>query len=146
MQNAKSAYAVLLEQKKEEVRVIIQQCMGDIHTIAASSAARPESNKADTRFDEYKQEVTDATSLTNLDAMIRRIQVFSDGVLTRIHSILNSGGGGHAGVTKKMVSLRRVDVVSPRRLTSRDEIDKYVDDIREKLYKALGDNDGVQIN
>ena len=141
MQDIKAAYGILLEQKKEEVRGIIMQCMGDIHTIAGEHGeARNESNQADTRFDEYKKEAAASESLTNLDAMIRRIQVFAESVLKRIHSILN------AGSAKKIVNLRRVDVVSPRRLNTRDDIDKYVNAIRENLYEALGDNDGVQIN
>jgi hypothetical protein len=145
MQGVKAAYGVLLEQKKEEVRGIIQQCMGDIHTIAGDTHAREESNKADKRFDEYKKEVAESESLTSLDAMIRRIQVFAQGVLDRVHAILNSASSG-GGTAKKIVSLRRVDVVSPKRLTSRDEIDKYVDGIRQNLYDALGENDGIQIN
>lgn len=146
MQGVKTAYGVLLEQKKEEVYGIIVQCMGDIHTIAGDHReARAESNKADTRFDEYKKEAAESESLTNLDAMIRRIQVFAEGVLSRIHSILNSGNSND-GRAKKVVNLRRVDVVSPKRLTSREEIDNYVDEIRESLYAALGENDGIQIN
>jgi hypothetical protein len=147
MQGVKSAYGVLLEQKKGEVNGIIQQYTGEIHTIVGShGAARRESDKADTRFDEYKQEAAESGSLTNLDAMIRRVQVFSEGVLSLIHSILNSGGTNTDGKKKSIVNLRRVDVISPKRLTSREEIDKYVDGIRENLYNALGDNDGIQIN
>jgi len=71
--------------------------------------------------------------------MIRRIQVYADGVLKRIHAMLKPGSG------EKIVSVRRVDVVSPQRLTTRDEIDAYTDNIRTKLYDALGDNDGIQI-
>jgi hypothetical protein len=145
MQGVKAAYGVLLERKKEEVRGIIIQCMGDIHTIAGEHGeARAESNKADVRFDEYKKEAAESESLTNLDAMIRRIQVFAESVLSRIHSILNAGNSS-GGKAKKVVSLRRVDVVSPRRLTSREEIDKYVEGIRQDLYNALGDNDGIRL-
>ncbi len=141
MQSIKKAYGVLLERKKEEVLEIVIQCMGDIHTIAGEhTEARSESNKADTRFTEYKKEVADSESLTNLDAMIRRIQVFAENVLKHIHTLLNSGG------SKNVVNLRRVDIVSPKHLTTRNEIDDYVEGIRSNLYKALGDNDGIQIN
>jgi hypothetical protein len=72
--------------------------------------------------------------------MIHQIQVFAKGVLDRIYALLNSKAGS------TVVSLRRIDVISPTRLASNEEIDTYVDGIRTKLYKALGDNDGVQIN
>lgn len=141
MQSIKIAYSALLEQKKEEVLEIIIQSMGDIHTIAGEhTEARAESNRADTRFTEYKKEIADSESLTNLDAMIRRIQVFAEGVLKRIYTMMNSGGG------KKVVNLRRVDVAAPKHLTTKNEIDDYVESIRTNLYKALGDNGGIQIN
>lgn len=149
MQSIRAAYAVLLEQKKYEVLEIIAACMGDIHTIAAQTEARAESNRADERFDEYKREAAESTSLVSLDAMIRRVQVYSDSVLARVHDIINSRvNSGQTGqpARRSVVTLRRVDVVSPRRLTSREDIDAYVDGIREKLYNALGDNDWVQIN
>jgi hypothetical protein len=147
MQSVKAVRDVLIEQKKNEVRGIIVQCMGDIHTIASSHGeAKAESNKADARFDQYKKEAAEAESLTELGAMIHRIQSFSDDILHRIYAVLNSGSGSAGGVAKKVVSLRRVDVISPRRLTNREEIDQYVEVIRENLYRALGDNDGVQIN
>ena len=141
MQEIKASYTKLLERKKEEVQAIIIQYMGEIHTIAGDDReARIESNSADRRFDEYKKEAAAAESLTSIDAMIRRIQLFSDSVLKRIHEILSMDGGN------RVIHLRRVDVVSPRRLTTKVEIDDYVDGIREYLYKALADNDGVQIN
>lgn len=141
MQEIKASYTKLLERKKEEVQAIIIQYMGEIHTIAGDDReARVESNSADRRFDEYKKEAAAAESLTSIDAMIRRIQLFSDSVLKRIHEILSMDSGN------RVIHLRRVDVVSPRRLTTKVEIDDYVDGIREYLYKALADNDGVQIN
>ena len=141
MQEIKASYTKLLERKKEEVQAIIIQYMGEIHTIAGDDReARIESNSADRRFDEYKKEAAAAESLTSIDAMIRRLQVLSESVLKRIHEILSMDGGN------RVIHLRRVDVVSPRRLTTKVEIDDYVDGIREYLYKALADNDGVQIN
>ena len=141
MQSIKAAYGVLLEQKKEDVRGIIVQYMGEIHTISGHhTEARVESGKADNRFNEYEQKITEAESLTLLDAMIRQIQVYAGTVLDRIHALLSAGTG------KKVVNLRRIDLIAPRLLSSREEIDTYADSIREKLYDALGDNDGIQIN
>jgi hypothetical protein len=141
MQDIKSDYGVLLEQKREEVRGIIVQYMGEIHTISGqNNEARQESNKADNRFTEYKQEVTDSESLTRLDAKIHQIQVYADTVRSRIYALLNAGAG------KKVVTLRRIDVITPRKLSSNEEIDTYVEGIRKSLYDALADNDGIQIN
>ena len=44
------------------------------------------------------------------------------------------------------MTLRRYDLCSVKRLQSKEDIDRYVDGIREKLLKTLESCDGVQIN
>lgn len=152
MQSVKDAYRVRLEQKKEEVLGIVQQCMGDIHTLAGTTGpADNEVQKADDRFIEYKQKVTNATSLITLDAMITQMLNFKDQVCKRIESLLHpepepSVGGTVSPKPKKIVQIRRYDVFPVKRLTSREEIDSYLEDIRKKLYDTLKSNDGIQIN
>ena len=152
MQGIKTAYGVLLEQKKEEVRGIITLCMGDVHTLAGiGSKANDEVKKSDDRFTEYKQKVTDATSLTVLDAMITQLQNYKDQVCKRVESMLHEDPAPHeAGAEKpkpqKIVQVRRYDVFPVKRLTSKDEVDAYLEGIRKKLYDTLDANDGIQIN
>ncbi len=152
MQGIKTAYGVLLEQKKEEVRGIITLCMGDVHTLAGvGSKANDEVKKSDDRFTEYKQKVTDATSLTVLDAMITQLQNYKDQVCKRVESMLHEDPAPHeAGAEKpkpqKIVQVRRYDVFPVKRLTSKDDVDAYLEGIRKKLYDTLEANDGIQIN
>lgn len=152
MQGVKTAYGVLLEQKKEEVRGIITLCMGDVHTLAGvGSKANDEVKKSDDRFTEYKQKVTDATSLTVLDAMITQLQNYKDQVCKRVESMLHEDPAPHdAGAEKpkpqKIVQVRRYDVFPVKRLTSKDDVDAYLEGIRKKLYDTLEANDGIQIN
>ena len=47
---------------------------------------------------------------------------------------------------KKITTLRRYDLCGVKRLQSKEEVDKYVEGIREKLYQALEKCDGVQVN
>lgn len=151
MQSVKAAYGVLLEQKKEEVRGIITLCMGDVHTLAGvGSKASDEVRKSDDRFSEYRQKVSDATSLTVLDAMITQLQNYKDQVCKRIESILHEAPSPFPGEEKpkpqKIVQVRRYDVFPVKRLTSREDVDDYLDGIRKKLYDTLEANDGIQIN
>jgi hypothetical protein len=152
MQSIKIAYGVLLEQKKDEVRGIIQQCMGDVHTLlGVGSKASDEVKKSDERFTEYKQKVTDATSLTVLDAMITQLLNYKDQVCKRIETLLQpepepAKPGNEPPKPKKIAQLRRYDVFPVRRLTSKEDVDGYLDDIRKKLYDTLKQNDGIQIN
>jgi hypothetical protein len=134
-----------MKNKKEEVQGIITRYKNEIHTITDDhGVGLNESNNANAKFNEYKTEAAASRRLTDLDAMIRRIQVFSENVLDRIHSLLSDSCVNDN--TQKIISLRRVDIISPRRLSTREEIDAYVYDIRNKLYEALGYNDGIQIN
>ena len=150
MQSIKTAYSVLLEQKKEEVRGIITLCMGDVHTLAGLGrnvigAVR----KADDQFNGYKQKVTDATSLTVLDAMITQLQNYKDQVCKRIESILHETSllpGEEKPKMQKIVHVRRYDVFPVKRLTSKEDVDGYLEGIRKKLYDTLEANDGIQIN
>lgn len=151
MQSIKAAYGVLLEQKKEEVRGIITLCMGDVHTLAGvASKASDEVKKSDDRFIEYRQKVTDATNLTVLDAMITQLQNYKDQVCKRIESILHEVPPPLPGEEKpkpqKIAQVRRYDVFPVKRLTSREDVDGYLDGIRKKLYDTLDANDGIQIN
>jgi hypothetical protein len=49
MQSIRTAYGSLLAHKKEEVLGIVQQCMGDVHTLAGvGSRANDEVKKSET--------------------------------------------------------------------------------------------------
>ena len=149
MQSIKTAYGVLLEQKKEEVRGIITLCMGDVHTLAGVGKAIEEVRKADDRFSEYKQKVADATSLTVLDAMITQLQNYKDQVCRWIESILHevpSLPGEEKPKKQKIIHVRRYDVFPVKRLTTKEDVDVYLETIRKKLYDTLEANDGIQIN
>ena len=149
MQSIKTAYGVLLEQKKEEVRGIITLCMGDVHTLAGVGKAIEEVRKADDRFNEYKQKVADATSLTMLDAMITQLQNYKDQVCKWIESILHETPllpGEEKPKKQKIVQVRRYDVFPVKRLTTKEDVDAYLETIRKKLYDTLEANDGIQIN
>lgn len=149
MQSIKTAYGVLLEQKKEEVHGIITLCMGDVHTLAGVGKAIEEVRKADDRFSEYKQKVTDATSLTVLDAMITQLQNYKDQVCKWIESILHETPplpGEEKPKKQKIVQVRRYDVFPVKRLTTKEDVDVYLETIRKKLYDTLEANDGIQIN
>lgn len=152
MQGVKTVYGTLLEQKKEEVLGIITQCMGDVHTLAGvGGKAKDEVKKADDRFVEYKQKVAHATSLTVLDAMITQLLNYKDQVCKWIENILHENPappkpGGEQPKPQKIAQIRRYDVFPVKRLSSREDVEQYLEGIRKKLYDTLEANDGIQIN
>lgn len=152
MQSIKAAYSILLEQKKEEVRGIITVYMGDVHTLAGAGVIlSDEVKETDKRFSMYNQKISDATSLTVLDAMITQLQNYKDQVCKLLESILSKETAtpetnGEKSKQQKILYVRRYDVFPVKRLTSRDDVESYLETIRQKLYKALDANDGIQIN
>ena len=83
--------------------------------------------------------------------MITQLQNYKDQVCKRVESMLHEDPAPHeAGAEKpkpqKIVQVRRYDVFPVKRLTSKDDVDAYLEGIRKKLYDTLEANDGIQIN
>lgn len=152
MQDVKAAYDALLTHKKEEVAGILQRCMGDVHTLASESSkpdVKDSLNKADTQFAEYKQRIIGAETITLLDAMITQLLNFKDQVCKRIAFLVHDADekpGGQTTKPKKIVQVRRYEAFPVKWLNSRDDVDNYLEDIRSKLYSALENSDGIEIN
>lgn len=152
MQDVKAAYDALLTHKKEEVAGILQRCMGDVHTLASESSkpdVKDSLNKADTQFAEYKQRIIGAETITLLDAMITQLLNFKDQVCKRIAFLVHDADekpGGQTTKPKKIVQVRRYEAFPVKWLNSRDDVDNYLEDIRKKLYSALENSDGIEIN
>ena len=48
--------------------------------------------------------------------------------------------------TRTIKNVRRLDLCPVKRLQSKEDVDRYVEAIREKLMETLDSCDGVQIN
>lgn len=153
----KAAYQSLLELKKEEVAETIRQCMQDVHQLAGEARdAGALLKQADDYFAGKREAVKEALSLTELDAMITQLLNHKDTVCKRMEVMAapapepqpkESGKVEQpAPAPKKIATVRRYDLCSVKRLQSRDDIDAYVEGIRQKLYQTLENCDGVQVN
>ena len=157
IQKVKAAYSDLLDLKKDEVAENIRQCMQDVHQLAGE--ARNADNllrQADDYFEDKRETVKNATSITDLDAMITQLFTRKDTICKQMEVMsasrheptppINNGTAQTAPKQPKITTLRRYDLCSVKRLQSKEDIDRYVDGIREKLMKILENCDGVQIN
>ncbi|MBM6924611.1 BREX system P-loop protein BrxC [Pseudoflavonifractor phocaeensis] len=153
----KAAYQALLELKKEEVAETIRQCMQDVHQLAGEARdAGALLKQADDYFAGKRDAAKEALSLTELDAMITQLLNHKDTVCKRMEVMAapapepqakESGEAKQpAPAPKKIATVRRYDLCSVKRLQSRDDIDAYVEGIRQKLYQTLESCDGVQVN
>lgn len=153
----KTAYQALLELKKEEVAETIRQCMQDVHQLAGEARdAGTLLKQADDYFAGKREAAKEALSLTELDAMITQLLNHKDTICKRMEVMAapapepqakESGEAKQpAPAPKKIATVRRYDLCSVKRLQSRDDIDAYVEGIRQKLYQTLESCDGVQVN
>ena len=161
VRKVKTAYDSLLDMKREEVAENIRQCMQDVHQLATE--ARDDGvllRQADDYFVGKREAAKTATSLTELDAMITQLLNHKDTICRRMEVMSASRQqeaqkptpaatakpGTPAPKPPKIITVRRYDLCSVKRLQSKEDIDKYVEAIREKLMKTLESCDGVQIN
>ena len=153
----KAAYQALLDLKKEEVAETIRQCMQDVHQLAGEARdAGALLKQADDYFAGKRDAAKEALSLTELDAMITQLLNHKDTVCKRMEVMAapapepQSKESGEAKqpapAPKKIATVRRYDLCSVKRLQSKDDIDAYVEGIRQKLYQTLESCDGVQVN
>lgn len=153
----KAAYQALLDLKKEEVAETIRQCMQDVHQLAGEARdAGALLKQADDYFAGKREAAKEALSLTELDAMITQLLNHKDTVCKRMEVMAapapepqakESGEIKQAApAPKKIATVRRYDLCSVKRLQSKDDIDAYVEGIRQKLYQTLESCDGVQVN
>lgn len=153
----KAAYQSLLDLKKEEVAENIRQCMQDVHQLAGEARdAGGLLKQADDYFAAKREAAKEAVSLTELDAMITQMLNYKDTVCKRMEVLAaptpepqtkESGETKQpAPAPKKIATVRRYDLCSVKRLQSKDDIDAYVEGIRQKLYQTLESCDGVQVN
>ncbi len=154
-QKVKAAYDGLMDMKREEVAENIRQCMQDVHQLASEAwDAGKLLHQADDYFVSKREAAKVSTSLTELDAMITQLLSYKDAICRRMEVMsvshqqeaLNPTPATPAPKPPKIMTVRRYDLCSIKRLQSKEDVDKYVDAIREKLMKTLESCDGVQIN
>lgn len=144
------AYKRINEARLEKVQQTIIQCRGDLHTLAADHPELKERiRKEDEELERRKNDALNATSPTQLDAMITQIYTYKDSECRYIEKWIadHSGGGGDkTPPTMKIQTLRRYDIIPQKRLSNPAEIDAYLDEIRKTLLRALENNDVIQLN
>ena len=157
IRKAKAAYNNLLDIKRDEVLENVRQCMQDVHQLASESYnAMALQRQADDYFVGKREAAKEASSLTELDAMITQLLGYKDNICRRMEVMTadnhpqllkeNAPAGMSTLKPKKITSIRRYDLCTVKRLQSKEDIDKYVEGIREKLLKTLENCDSIQIN
>lgn len=162
IQKVKMAYSRLMDLKKDEVAESIRQCMQDIHQLANEARnAKDLLHQADDYFVGKREAAKNATSLIDLDAMTTQLLNYKDMICRRMEVMTatrreqtnpvgscsaQTAPSAPAPSSPRITTLRRYDLCPVKRLQSKEDVEKYVDGIREKLLKTLENCDGVQVN
>lgn len=157
----------LLNVKKADLNEIVRQCMEEVHSVDDTNSDIL--NIVRTTDDFYtgrKKDIEKATSLTVLESYIPGLWSKKDDAVKRIQSIEKSieeakeqtrkdfGKAELAGHVKEpevkkpkhIKKLHRQIIFPGRTLETEEEIDAYVDQIRNNLKIMIKDCDGIDIN
>jgi hypothetical protein len=124
-----------------------------VHNLAGLDVrANSDLRKADSRFDEYKQKVNDLGDLNKLDALIPQLQNITGQTIKQIEfqlreqPVLPAKPNTPKPAPAKIAQISRYSAFPIKRLSSRADVDSYLDSIRKRLYDTLESNDGILIN
>ncbi len=157
MATVREGHGRLLDAKRAEVGEMIAQCMGAVHQAANGDLkAKDLIARADEFYTQQKQKVRDYQSLALLDGLIPPMLQYKDEALERIETLLaptapskpsvTPANGGPAPVVKKVIRPYNRSIIFPaKQLETMEDVDDYVEKIREQLKQLLKNCDGIQL-
>lgn len=139
----------VIAEKKDEVNELIDSCLEEVRIKADSEdQLKSELSNAENQFDSKKQEINRLSDLVALDAKMNAITILKDNIINKMDCILNQKEEQIEPVqssTKKVRQVQRAVVFNQASLSSPEDIDRYVQNIKNKLLSYLNDDDEIQI-
>ena len=144
----------VIDAKKAECNDLVDSCLNEVHLKADNeNKLKMELNNAIHQFDSRKQEISRLNSLVQLDAKQNTITALKDNIIDKMDRILNTNDDTHVDTVqpvkpvkaKKVRQVQRVVVFNQANLSSKEDIDRYVQNIKNKLLSYLNDDDEIQI-
>ena len=144
----------VVDAKKAELNDLVDSCLNEVHLKADNEdKLKAELNNAIHQFGSRKQEISRLNSLVQLDAKQNTITALKDNIIDKIDHILNTDEDIHVDPVqpvkpvklKKVRQVQRAVVFNQANLSSKEDIDRYVQNIKNKLLSYLNDDDEIQI-
>ena len=153
MATVRAGHGRLLEAKRAEVSDVIAQCMGAVHTAAGKAAASAKAQdiaaRADDYFSQKKAQLPAMESLALLDGLIPPLLQYKDQAVESLEVLVepsvNPGSGPAAGPKKIIRSYNRAVIFPTKTIASAEDVDDYVEKMREQLKTLLQNCDGIQL-
>ena len=143
----------VIELKKAEVISVIDSCLHEVELKAGTNeklqAALPSAKQ---QFNTRKDEVNRMNDLVGLAAKIDIITKLKDDIIQKMDAILDRNIVTQKNTatpaktkTKKVRQLQRAVVFSQVNLTSAEDIDRYLSNIKNRLLSYINDDEEIQI-
>ena len=148
MSEVNTVKADLVEQKKNEAKDVIAQCTTAIKAKANTDLSKLSQllQQATTLLETREEEVDALDDLVSLDAKISQIWNDKDDAINEMEKALKPVVPKPAPpVTKKVKKSYRNVLLQQKRLSSKEDIDNYVEELRKKLNSLLSDCDEIDI-
>jgi hypothetical protein len=159
MEKVKTTHDQMVGNRRNELLESIRQCLSAIHEAAGVHRASLDiSRAADEYYTDKKNRIMNENGLTVMDGLESQMWKYRDNILERIHAVqepeqkdkneTKEKGAGY-GTTPKPKTIRSVprqSVFPGSVIRSEEEIDSYVNHVRETMQQLLKDHGGFRIN
>lgn len=151
----KMSHDTMLEEKRKELLNIVQQCMGEIHQ-AGKGDLKVKTNieRADIYYSQQKEKIAETRSLALMEGYPIPMWNYRDETLSKIEGVLEPPKPADAEKPVGTLNIKAKKIYKPifrqsllkaARLESEEEIDVYVDKLREQLKTLLKGADGIEL-
>lgn len=153
MEKVREGHGRLLDSKRAELLEIVRQCMAEVHTLSDGNMDCAELvRKADTYFDQQKKKIGELQSLALLDGLVPQIWSYKDDICDRIETAKKPPVPKKQPDTpakpapKKVIkNVYRQMAFPAKTLESQEDIDAYVERMRNYLTAMMKDCDGITL-
>ena len=150
----KTSHDKMLIEKRKELLDIVQQCMGEIHQAGNGDAkVKTIIERSDIYYTQQKEKIAETMSLALMEGYPIPMWNYRDDAVSKIEGALEppkpieSPKPMNTNTTSKKTykPIFRQSLLKAARLESEDEIDIYVDKLREQLKTLLKGSDGIEL-
>lgn len=141
----------LIQQKKDELNALIDSCYHEVE-IKANQDEKLHTflQKAKKQLEAKRQEVQRLTDIAYLDAKTNQITNLKDDLFRQMETALHQKSmvkeeSTHRKSMKKVRPLQRAVVFDQVTLSSPEDVDRYLKNIKNKLMSYLNDDEEIQI-
>ena len=150
----KTSHDKMLIEKRKELLDIVQQCMGEIHQAGNGDAkVKTIIERSGIYYTQQKEKIAETMSLALMEGYPIPMWNYRDDAVSKIEGTLEppkpieSPKPMNTNTTSKKTykPIFRQSLLKAARLESEDEIDIYVDKLREQLKTLLKGSDGIEL-